>query len=273
MRSVVIVSIALFGLACGGEHKKNQDSATTASATSSAAPKTTSTSSTSKGAASGTSTAATSASAAPGSTGPLGYYAQLEREFEAKEKELEKRCEKFADALEKATANKGNDAKVFVAAIAELNKKLPVGVSKEDADFCSPYFSERPAMFEYRSVGSNVQRLAVAAYDKETMDGPGHKLCPSAKAIPANLSDVTSGPYKPKLSDFDDPGWKCLGFGPKDVKDGLVGQLEYKADGKSFEVIVRRPGPKPTDRVTEYVFTGKVGANNQVEISSGAKSR
>jgi hypothetical protein len=103
---------------------------------------------------------------------------------------------------------------------------------------------------------------------------PKAKPCPSAKPIPADATKAVG--YRAQASDWDDPGWKCLGGASMTLAKGaLPGQIEYRlaADGVTLEGIARRAPSRPGDRVIAYVAKGTFDkATGQVNIASDVES-
>lgn len=178
-------------------------------------------------------------------------------------------CAPLIDALTKGVADGAGPAeriKVAKERVATISEAPPLGPAQ--FDWCKGRAQEELTRAEAEVAKAEAARAAsaspdgvakktighiakdmVAAYERETGDGK-HRLCPSAKPIPAKL-DAKGASYTSKPADWNDPGWKCLKFELSAAQDF---QYEVKVQGTTFTVVGRRGG---ADAV-EYTLTGKV---------------
>jgi type IV pilus assembly protein PilA len=66
---------------------------------------------------------------------------------------------------------------------------------------------------EAKNTVGAISRMAAAAYERERDEAPAHRLCRSAKPVPATVPAARK--YMPGPGDFggdDDTGWRCLRF-------------------------------------------------------------
>lgn len=56
-----------------------------------------------------------------------------------------------------------------------------------------------------------MSRMAVAAYERETLDGPNYEFCPTVTPVPAD-GPPTKTKHTATAEDYETGGWKCLMF-------------------------------------------------------------